>query len=74
MCLSSVTLLAANEMNRSVCQANNNNNNNNNNNDPLQKYFSAINIFITIVTVFFGRNLQIEEIPTLNKLFFPEVD
>ena len=59
-------------MNRSVCQANNNNNNNNN--DPLQKYFSVINIFITIVTVFFGRNLDTEEIPSQNKLFFPEVD
>ena len=63
-------------MNRSVCQANNNNNNNNNNNDddPLQKYFSAINIFITTVTVFFRRNLEIEEIPSQNKLFFPKVD
>ena len=33
-----------------------------------------INIFITIVTVFFGRNLEIEEIPLQNKLFFPKVD
>ena len=33
-----------------------------------------INISITIVTVFFGRNLEIEEIPSQNKLFFPKVD
>lgn len=41
-------------MNRSVCQANYNNNDDDN--DPLQKYFSAINTFITIVTVFFGNS------------------
>lgn len=58
-------------MNRSVCQANNNNNNDD---DPVQKYFSVINTFITIVTVFFGRNLEIEEIPSQNKLFFSKVD
>lgn len=58
-------------MNRSVCQANNNNNDDD---DPVQKYFSVINTFITIVTVFFGRNLEIEEIPSPNKLFFPKVD